>query len=362
MTQILRPAGAFRDNLEFRFGKSLDATGQSPEWTRITPLDAKNPVFLQKNCMHPQLRLLQSREMFPLADTKDWRAVMSVVQSTHLELYPEADKEFIPKIFGWAVEAFEGRYKDYQPIDALYHDFEHTLQGALCLSQILRGRVLSGLRPVIPKKMFELGMIAILMHDTGYLKVRGDNEGTGAKYTLIHVSRSADFARQVLLENGYSESDTGSVQRMIRCTGVNLKVEKIPFQTDTEKIIGYSLGSADLIGQMAASDYIDKLPILFEEFKESAQFSGGKQSTAGMFKDAEDLIRKTEGFWNFYVKPKLEGDFLSQHKFLADPYPDGPNEYMDHIEANVERVKRVIARLDAATATESNLTEVFAAE
>ncbi|MGB0582945.1 MAG: hypothetical protein ACPGVU_24950, partial [Limisphaerales bacterium] len=238
--------------------------------------------------------------MFPLADTKDWRAVMSVVQSTHLELYPEADREFIPKIFVWAAEAFEGRYKDYQPIDALYHDFEHTLQGALCLSQILRGRVLSGLRPVIPRKMFELGIIAILLHDTGYLKVRGDNEGTGAKYTLIHVSRSVDFARQLLIENGYSESDAGAVQRMIRCTGVNLKVEKIPFQTDTEKIIGYALGSADLIGQMAAGDYIDKLPILFEEFRESAQYTGGKQSTAGMFQDAEDLIRKTEGFWNFY--------------------------------------------------------------
>ena len=38
-----------------------------------------------------------------------------------------AELEFMPKIFGWAVEAFEGRYKDYQAIDAKYHDFEHTL-------------------------------------------------------------------------------------------------------------------------------------------------------------------------------------------------------------------------------------------
>lgn len=291
--------------------------------------------------------------MFPVADTKDWRSVMAVVKSTHLELFPNADEHYVPTLFDWVISAFEGRYKDYQAIDAKYHDLEHTLQGTLCLCLILKGRIESDLKPRIPQRMFELGMAAILLHDTGYLKVRGDNEGTGAKYTLIHVSRSADFARQMLLEKGFSESDAGTLQRMIRCTGVNLKVEKIPFQTDTEKIIGYSLGSADLVGQMAASDYIDKLPILFDEFLESAQYSGGQQSKGGMFKDAEDPLRKTEGFWNFYVKPKIDGDFLAQYKFLAAPYPHGRNEYLEHIEGNVERVRRVIAALDKATDTES---------
>ena len=298
--------------------------------------------------------------MFPRADTRDWREVMPIVQSIHLELFPRAREEFVPRIFDWAVSAFEGRYKDYQPVDAKYHDFEHTLQGTLCLALILKGRVLSGLKPTIPQKMFELGMIAILLHDTGYLKVRGDSEGTGAKYTLIHVSRSSDFARQLLEEQGFSESDAGIVQRMIRCTGVNLKVEKIPFQTDTEKIIGYALGSADLIGQMAASDYVDKLPILFDEFEESARYSGGEQTKGGMFSSPEDLLRKTEGFWKFYVLPKINNDFLGQYRFLAAPYPDGPNEYIQHIEANVERVKRVVARLDAADAPPVSTAEALA--
>lgn len=275
---------------------------------------------------------------------------MSVVQSIHLELFPRARESFVPTVFDWAIAAFEGRYKDYQPIDAKYHDLEHTMQVTLCLSLLLKGRINSGLKPTIPQKMFELGIIAILLHDTGYLKVRGDSEGTGAKYTLIHVSRSADFARQLLEEKGYSESDTGIVQRMIRCTGVNLKVEKIPFQTDNEKIIGYSLGTADLLGQMAAADYVDKLPILFDEFEESARYSGGSQSSAGMFKDAEDLLRKTEGFWKFYVEPKINNDFLGQYRFLAEPYPDGRNEYLEHIQANIERVRRVVARLDAKDA------------
>ena len=291
--------------------------------------------------------------MFPLADTKDASAVRDVVQSIHAELFPRADCEFVPRAFEWAMAAFAGRYRDYQPIDAKYHDVEHTMQGTLCHALILKGRIRSGLKPIIPEKMFELGIIAILLHDTGYLKVRGDDEGTGAKYTLIHVSRSADFAKHLLLEKGFTPEDAACVARMIRCTGVNVKVDAIPFQTDAEKIIGYSLGTADLLGQMAASDYIDKLPILFDEFAESARYSGGEQSKVGLFKNPEDLLRKTGGFWSFYVRPKIDGDFGAQYKFLSQPYPDGQNDYLDHIDQNLERVKRIVAKLDGEVVRES---------
>ncbi len=299
--------------------------------------------------------------MFPLADTKDPQAVKSAVDSIYLGLFPRANPEYIGRVFGWAVCAFEGKYRDYQAIDAKYHDLEHTLQGTLCLAQILRGRIVSGEKPVVTQKMFELGMLAILLHDTGYLKVRGDNEGTGAKYTLIHVSRSADFAKQLLTEKAYSTTDIGMVRRMIRCTGVNLKVEQIPFESEPERVVGYSLGTADLIGQMAADDYIDKLPILFTEFEESAAYSGGKQSKAGLFKDAEDLMRKTPGFWGFYVKPKVEDGFGGQHRFLSDPYPDGASVYLDRIEANISRVKKMFEEPEMATAkSESDKKRVMA--
>jgi len=33
-------------------------------------------------------------------------------------------------------------------------------------------------QPPLTPHMFELGLLAILFHDTGYLKRRGDNEGT----------------------------------------------------------------------------------------------------------------------------------------------------------------------------------------
>lgn len=277
--------------------------------------------------------------MFPVADTKSPVAVQAAVASIHGEMFSRGERDFVAKVFGWAVEAFEGRYRDYQPIDALYHDLEHTLQGTLCYAQILKGRQRAGVAPAVPQRMFELGLLAILLHDSGYLKVRGDNEGTGAKYTLIHVSRSANFAQQLLAEKGFSTEDAGIVMRMIRCTGVNVKIDAIPFQGEVERTIGFCIGTADLLGQMAATDYVDKLPILFDEFAESARYSGTKT----MFENAEHLLKMTPMFWEKYVRPKIEKDFQGVHRFLSEPYPDGPNAYLAAIEANIERSKRLAA-------------------
>src|SRR5262249_62118285 len=140
---------------------------------------------------------------------------------------------------------------DYQPVDALYHDFEHTLQGTLCMARLLRGRHHAGAQPRLTERMFRLGVLAILLHDTGYLKKREDTEGTGAKYTVTHVERSAEFADQLLADKGFVPTDIKAVQNMIHCTGVDATLSVIPFQSELEKVVGYALGTADLLGQMA---------------------------------------------------------------------------------------------------------------
>lgn len=279
--------------------------------------------------------------MFPVVNTKNTAAVQAEALSIYVAMFPEADHAFVPQVFQWVLDCFEGRYKDYQPIDARYHDLEHTMQGTLCLMRLLHGKHRAQATPPLTRRMFELALLAILLHDTGYLKRRNDTEGTGAKYTLIHVNRSVDFARELLLEKGHPDEDIAAVQHMIRCTGVNVDLTTIPFHSELVRLTGFALGSADLLGQMAAADYVDKLPVLYSEFEESARFNAGKATAAGAFSSAEDLIRKTPLFWEKYVVPKIERDFLGQYHFLADPFPDGSNEYLNHVLANIERVKQI---------------------
>jgi hypothetical protein len=120
---------------------------------------------------------------------------------------------------------------------------------------------------------------------------------------------------------------------------VNVDLTAIPFQSELERLMGYALGSSDLLGQMAAPDYIDKLPILYTEFAESAKYNCGKMTAGGAFTSAEDLLRRTPSFWEKYVYPKLFKDFRGVCNYLNDPYPDGPNAYIEKVSANIDKVR-----------------------
>lgn len=277
--------------------------------------------------------------MRPPVSTRDPEAVEKEVGSIFHRLYPQADPAFPRHAFDWAIQCFTGRYPGYQAVDARYHDLEHTLQGTLCMVRLLGGRHQAGIEPCLPERVFRLGLLAILLHDTGYLKQAGDLAGTGAKYTITHVGRSADFAGHLLAEKGCSPADVQAVQNMIRCTGLNAQLATLPFETQAERITGYALATADLLGQMAADDYVEKLPVLFGEFAEAAFYSGDKAHFIAGFRSAEELIQKTPAFWERAIRPKLDGELLGLYRFLSDPYPDGSNDYLIRIEANMDRIK-----------------------
>jgi hypothetical protein len=278
-------------------------------------------------------------------DTRQPRLVEAEIQTAYLTIFPNGDPDYVPKIFGWTVACFAGKYRDYQAIDAHYHDLEHTMQGTLCMARLLLQRYRHQAEPRLTQRMFELGVLAILMHDSGYLKKRGDTEGTGAKYTLTHVDRSMEFAGELMCSHLFAPQEILAVQNMIRCTGVNVKLETIRFQSELERLTGFALGTSDLLGQMAAPDYVDKLPILYTEFAEAAAFNGDKMRAGGFFSSALDLMQKTPQFWNSYVRQKINRDFLALYRFLNDPYPDGINPYVEQVEANIARLHRKLAEM-----------------
>lgn len=271
-------------------------------------------------------------------NTQDARTVERRVIADHQHLFPSRDAARFTEHFEWVEGCFLGRNPEFLPVDAAYHDLEHTLQGTLVLSELLRRRADSGATPAVDAEQYELAIVAILIHDSGYLKHRGDTSGTGAKYTFTHVQRSCDFAASQLPAKGYTATQIRGIQNMIRCTGLGTSPAGIPFQSETERVCGFALGTADLVGQMAATDYPDKLPILFAEFQEAAEFSGGSRPSMP-FKTPRELMANTHGFWRNYVIPKLETEFCGLHRFLGEPGgSSATNRYFQAIEANLERL------------------------
>jgi hypothetical protein len=277
--------------------------------------------------------------MFPVVDTKDARAVTALVEAKFATMYPGASLQWLRMLFTDMERLFLGKNPDYQKVDIRYHDFEHTLQATLCITLILEGRHNAGVEPRLTPRQFELALSATLLHDAGYLKLRSDTSGTGAKYTFCHVLRSCAFAASYLPTLGASDYEVEAVLGAINCTGPTKNISRLYFREPVERIIGCALATADYLGQMAAADYPDELEILFHEFKESDDFIHLPASRRA-FKSPAELVEKTPLFWKKFVQPKLESDFMAVYRFLALPYPHGPNPYLDAVERNIAKIKR----------------------
>ncbi len=271
---------------------------------------------------------------FPSVDTKSPAAVAAFVRQKFTALYPHAAHDWLDRIFADVEALFAGRHPDYGAVDLRYHDLEHTLQATACLTLLFEGCQHSGATPRITSRQFQLGIAAVLLHDAGYLKLRSDTGGTGAKYTFCHVLRSCAFAASYLPTLGATESEIGGVLGAINCTGPTKEISRLHFRDPTERFIGCALATADYLGQMAAADYPDELEILFREFSESDDFIHVPFAER-TFKSAEDLAARTPAFWRKLVLPKLENDFQAVYRFLADPYPNGANAYIQAVSRNI---------------------------
>lgn len=276
---------------------------------------------------------------FPPVDTKDASGVAAFVRGKFADMYPGVSLQWLERLFTDMENLFSGRNPDYAAVDIRYHDFEHTLQATLCLVLLLEGRHLAGVEPKLSARQFELALSGVLLHDAGYLKLRSDTAGTGAKYTYCHVLRSCAFAASYLPTLGATDYEVEAVLGAINCTGPTKQVSRLHFREQVERVIGCALATADYLGQMAAADYPDELEILFEEFHESDNFIHLPPSRRA-FKSADDLIKLTPLFWKKFVLPKLESDFQAVYRFLARPYPHGRNPYLDAVEKNIAKIKR----------------------
>ena len=277
--------------------------------------------------------------MLPPVDTKNSPAVADFVRGIFRRLFPDSVPELMNRTFAEVELLFAGRHPGYQAIDLRYHDFEHTLQATVCLALLLEGAQQSGELDKLSPRQFELAMAAALLHDSGYLKVRSDQGGTGAKYTLTHVLRSCAFAASYLPTLGVNEREIAGVLGAINCTGANNDIGRLKFDDPTDRFIGCSVATADLLGQMSAPDYPGKLGILFGEFRESDDFVAVPKDRR-RFKSPQDLVLKTPHFWTQVIRPRLDHDLGAVYRYLARPYPDGPNEYLTGVERNIAIVRQ----------------------
>ena len=240
---------------------------------------------------------------------------------------------FVDGVVDLTRDLFAGRIWNYQPIDLHYHDLAHTAQASCCYLDHVGGYLRTERIKQVPREL-ELGLAAILFHDTGFLKSRGDDEGTGAKYTHSHVLRSAALAASLLPSLRVNRAEIEDVVGMIRCTGLHGRPDRAAFGSDLARTAACMVGTSDFLGQMAAPDYVAKLPFLFAEFEEADDYNHVPKAKR-MFSSAVQLVTGTGGFWHNFVRPRLETEFSGMYRYLALPAPSRRNPYLDAVERNI---------------------------
>jgi hypothetical protein len=263
--------------------------------------------------------------------------------------FDDAVWESVGKAASEIVELFSGKFPGYHACDTDYHDIRHTTDVLLATARVADGVFLERgpFAPELAQGLF----IAAVCHDTGYIRKIEELGGTGARFTSVHVQRSADFIRVFGSRWGLDAASSGSAARMIFATGLKGEYSEQDWAAVREREAGAMLASADLVGQMADRAYLEKLLFLYYEFKE-AGFPG--------YETEFDILRKTMGFYELTIKrldESLGGIRSFARKHFAerwgvdrDLYAESMGRQMDYLQAILDdastNFRKKLKRLD----------------
>jgi hypothetical protein len=271
-------------------------------------------------------------KMFALPGNQpSYEAALRTVEGRRTPLSPLGRK-----LIEFAFRLFDGRIQGYQACDTAFHDFDHTLQATIAVLDLLEAYKEKENIPRLSDRDSEIALAAVLLHDSGYLKKSGDYEGSGAKYTTIHVGRSCLLAWDLLPQFGFQPGELRQIQYAICATSATAEMARIGFRDQREWLIGALVGTGDMLGQMAADDYPERLAGLYLEFREASKFSRFQETRFTSYRNLRDLLQGTEKFFSGYVIGMLENKWHGLYWLLSDG--NGHNRYLERIRTNINRV------------------------
>jgi hypothetical protein len=258
-------------------------------------------------------------------------------------LYPGAQCEWMSRAFADMQRLYAGQYPGYHACDTSYHDLQHVMDVTLAMARLMDGYERSrAATPALGTRLFQLGVIAALFHDIGYLRATDDDIApNGAFYTINHVSRGADFLRNYLPTIGLADGAEAAAE-LLHFTGFEKRISDIMVEDPLLRLLGSLLGSADIIAQMADRCYLEKCrDRLYPEFVAGglADTKDEAGNTQVVFASGDDLVKKTPRFFEGAVE-RLESDLGGAYNYAANHF-GGFNLYIHAAAKNVHFAKQI---------------------
>jgi hypothetical protein len=262
----------------------------------------------------------------------DYQVTLREITDTIRRISPSHSPAAIQLGFGLVELAFEGRLPGYQNLQAPYHNRCHTLEVAVCASRLLHGLHASGL--ILHPRTIDAAILGALFHDSGYLKASAENGGTGAQFTVEHVSRSVAF-----VEYGLAAID-GELRRWIvdavLATDHRMQPSNWNCATAESELAARVAATADIVGQMASREYLERLLFLYYEFREAG---------VGGFKDLHELLEQTMSFYQTTRKRLFDHlggtvDYLARHFEAVGG--ERRNHYLELVDRNIAYLESIL--------------------
>ena len=277
---------------------------------------------------------MNNKQLSSILNGKNVDKVINQVNQIFCYNYPSKSFKRIKKEFKLVTKLFDGKFPGYKACNTRYHNLMHTLDTVLAIIRLVDGYNIKNEK--LPEDIVLNLLSAGLLHDTGYIQKIWDKEGTGAKYTKIHVKRSNEFVLENYEAFKLDKNAVPMIGRFISCSGITVDIKSIDFILPTEKICGAILGTADLLGQMADRVYLEKLLFLYYEFRE-AGIPG--------YNTEFDIIQKTVYFYNI-TKARFSKELLNVQEHVKNHfnarYNIDRNLYMDSIDSNIAYINKII--------------------
>ena len=287
------------------------------------------------------------KDVTDTVDVTDWRAVCAAIVEIFEKRYPGEDVGVIPTLVEDFHRLYSGEYPGFHACDIGYHNIQHVLDVSLAMARLIDGfEKCHRSEEQLGLPLALAGLASALFHDAGYIRHRNDTKHkNGAEYTRVHVSRSARFLTKYLPTVGLDYA-VPICKKMVHFTGYEVNPNDISVPTEAEKQIGWLLGTADLIAQMADVAYLEKCrDKLYPEFEEGGTAgTGGIFSAAGViYKTPQQLMESTPNFIRTAVQVRLDGYFHQSYRYAAEHF-GGDNLYMDAIYENCSLLEAVLAK------------------
>jgi hypothetical protein len=278
---------------------------------------------------------MQGQEIYRLIRFEKPAVAFTEILNILQLISPSFDNSCFERDFRIAERLYHGDYPGYRACNTDYHNFSHAYHTCLATARLIHGAVLDG--ATLSPRAISLTLSTAIYHDSGYLQEDDDLDGTGAKYTMEHIQRGIALFRKLALSFDYSPDELDTVETLIHCTDLGRSYASIPFPSCEIELLGKLLDTADLSAQTADRAYLERLLLLFYEFREAGIVA---------YENEADILRKTGNFYALIDQRLadtaemsdrfMRNHFLAIHNLDVNPYQESINRQKAYLQAILE--------------------------